>query len=68
MFELSCHLYKLPMINNPLYVWIFVKVYRTQMVCTGLHKNVDLIIEKKNQRIKQLYENEILQSFLVIKL
>lgn len=47
MFELSCHLYKLPMINNPLYVWIFVKVYRTQMVCTGLHKNVDLIIEKK---------------------
>lgn len=56
------------MINNPLYVWIFVKVYRTQMVCTGLHKNVDLIIEKKTQRIKQLYENEILQSFLVIKL
>lgn len=50
MFELSCHLYKLPMINNPLYVWIFVKVYRTQMVCTGLHKNVDLIIEKKKPK------------------
>lgn len=38
------------MINNPLYVWIFVKVYRTQMVCTGLHKNVDLIIEKKKTK------------------